>query len=88
MAYTGRLRSKGVSILGVKYMKGQGLIVEAYEVEKTCFVMNYLYSRKLHLQQLNGMQSSKQGISERGFQLLIEGIERGTFFVINGILKG
>ena len=34
------------------------------------------------------MQSSKQGISERGFQLLIEGIERGTFFVINGILKG
>ena len=31
MAYTGRLRSKGVSILGVKYMKGQGLIVEAYE---------------------------------------------------------
>ena len=36
------------------------------------------------------MQSSKQGISERGYQLLIEGIkyESGTFFVINGILKG
>ena len=30
--------------------------------------------RKLHLQQLKGMQSSKQGISERGFQFLIEGI--------------
>ena len=25
-------------------------------------------SEKLHLQQLKGMQSSKQGISERGFQ--------------------
>ena len=50
-------------------------------------MINYLYSRKLHLQQLNGMQSSKLGISERGFQLLIEGIEKGTFFVINGILK-
>ena len=31
MAYAGRLRPKGVSILGVKYMKGQGIKVEVWE---------------------------------------------------------
>ena len=41
----------------------------------------------MHLQQLKGMQSSKQGIL-KGYHLPIEGIRKGTFFVKNDILKG
>ena len=36
MAYTGRPRPKGVSILGFKYMKGQGIIVKLYESQEIC----------------------------------------------------
>ena len=31
MAYTGRLRSKGVPFSGFRYIKGRGLLVEVYE---------------------------------------------------------
>ena len=46
MAYTGRLRPKGISILGFKYMKGQRLIVEVYERVKKSVISVYAMAER------------------------------------------
>ena len=104
MAYSRRLRPKGVSILGFKHMKGRGLIVEAYErVKKSVIsvskndqrglqmhfwpVIKYIklvlwftyMLKKVHLQQFEGMQSSKLG-KRKQYRLLKEGIWKGYLF--------
>ena len=103
MAYTRRFRPKGVSILAFKHMKGQGLIVEAYErVQKSVIsvsksdqrglqmhfwpVIKYIklvlwftyMLKKVHLQQFEGMQSSKLG-KQKWYRLLKEGMKGVSF---------
>ena len=48
MAYAGRLRPKGVSILGVKYMKGQGIIVEVYERSRNLLFRSVQRSKRAY----------------------------------------
>ena len=50
-----------------------------YEVEKTLYFCDWVLFKRLHLQQLKGLQSSKRGMW-KGYHLSIEGIRKGYPF--------
>ena len=57
------------------------------KAKKTFYSVIDSYLKTVHLQQLKGMQSSKQGMW-KGYHLSIEGIRKGYFFRENWYIKG
>ena len=91
MAYTGRLRSKGVPFSGFRSWKSRdfthlalwkgpkGRTDEFYgfiKTESVLFLWFIPIYMTMHLQQLKGIQSSKRGMW-KGYHLSIEGIPKG-----------
>ena len=58
-----------------------------YEVEKTLYFCDWVLFKRLHLQQLKGLQSSKRSMW-KGYHLSIEGIRKGYLFRQKWYVKG